>query len=292
MSSFIKTLKNSKNEIVLYKLNETILNQQPKKTTLINETIDICFLDLETTGFNLDLDKIIEIAIKLVKIDKNDGGIIEFLDYYESFQDPHQIIENKITQITGITNEMVSGFSIDWEIVKSIIDKADILLAHNAKFDRGFLDRYLPLSKDKLWTCSIGDINWIKRGFTKNSLELLSIWHGFYYESHRAMNDVDAVIHLLTHHYYNDTNDDKPILELIENSQQTYYKVIANNSPFEKKDMLRANSYIWNPKKKYWWKRTSQKQAETEKNWLANNIYNGYFNGSFEKIEINDRYKN
>ena len=106
------------------------------------------------------------------------------------------------------------------------------------------------------------------------------------------MNDVDAVIHLLTHHYYNDTNDDKPILELIKNSKQTYYKVIANNSPFEKKDMLRANSYIWNPKKKYWWKRTSQKEAETEKNWLAKNIYNGFFNGSFEKIEINDRYKN
>ena len=29
-----------------------------------------------------------------------------------------------------------------------------------------------------------------------------------------------------------------------------------------------------------------------KENWLANNIYNGYFNGSFEKIEINDRYKN
>ena len=99
---------------------------------------------------------------------------------------------------------MIRNHTIDWNHVHNIINDSDIIVAHNAQFDRGFLDRYLPVSKEKLWACSHRDIDWLNRGFVKQSLELLSIWHGFYYESHRAMNDVDALIHLLTHNSYNE----------------------------------------------------------------------------------------
>ena len=41
----------------------------------------------------------------------------------------------------------------------------------------------------------------------------------------------------------------------MKKSQIPYYEVIASNSPFESKDILRSHSYIWNSNKKYWWKR-------------------------------------
>tara|TARA_B100001029_G_scaffold173116_1_gene171626 strand:- start:165 stop:1031 length:867 start_codon:yes stop_codon:yes gene_type:complete len=287
--SFIKTVKKAGTSIQLYKLNGELLSKQAIGTTLFSNGINICFLDLETTGLNIEQDKIIEIALKVVKIDKSDGSIISFEEIYESFQDPGIVIEEKIIKITGINNEMVAGKEIDWNKVNDIVQSVDIIVAHNARFDRSFMDRYLPLSKDKIWACSVYDIDWINRGFVKGSLELLSIWHGFYYDSHRALNDVDAVIHLLSHPSY---NDNKPIVELIKNSQIPYYELIALNSPYESKDILRSHNFRWNGNKKYWWKRVNKDEINDERNWLTDNVYNGYFMGIVEEILIHDKYKN
>ena len=137
--------------------------------------------------------------------------------------------------------------------------------------DRAFLDRALPESQGKLWACSINDIDWMSRGFKNTKQELLCIWHGFYYDAHRAMNDVDALIHLLTHDIY---SDNKPVLELIENSIIPYYKILAIGSPFETKDILKSRNYLWDSRKKYWWTKTVFSEIESEKKWLSENVYN------------------
>jgi DNA polymerase-3 subunit epsilon len=286
--SFIPSIKKTGNKINLYKLDSEVLNKQIKESDLFTQGFNIGFLDLETTGFNLEHDKIIEIAIKVVKVNKKDGHILSFLSKYESFQDPGVHIEKKITQITGITNEMVLDQKIDWNQVKEIVNQADILLAHNAQFDRSFMDQYFPLSRDKVWACSIGDVDWPSFGFVKSSLELLSIWHGFYYESHRAMNDVDALIHLLTHPSYKINN---PLVSIIQNSEIPYYKVIASNSRFETKDILKANNFRWDNNKKYWWKRIQKSDIESETAWLTKNVYKGFFQGTVEEVGLHDKYK-
>ena len=74
--SFIKSINKSGSKINLYKLDQEILSKQTSGTTLFSNGINICFLDLETTGLNTEEDKIIEIALKVVKIDKTDGNII------------------------------------------------------------------------------------------------------------------------------------------------------------------------------------------------------------------------
>ena len=286
--SFIKSIKKTGTKINLYKLNQDVLGKQIHGTTLFSKAMNICFIDLETTGLNKEEDKIIEIALKTVKIDKAEGNIISFDDKYESFQDPGIEIEEKISLITGITDSMVTGHEINWEKVNEIVNNTDIMIAHNARFDRAFLDRNMPLSKDKVWACSISDIDWLRRGFAKSSLELLSIWHGFYYESHRAMNDVDALIHLLTHPSY---KENKPVTELINNSQIPYYEVIASNSPYETKDILRSHNYRWNGENKYWWKRVKKDEIDKERSWLTDKVYNGYFMGIVEEVLIHDKYK-
>ena len=55
------------------------------------------------------------------------------------------------------------------------------------------------------------------RDFKAFKQELLCIWHGFYYDSHRAMMDIDALIYLLSHPSY---SDNKPIVELIQNAKK------------------------------------------------------------------------
>ena len=55
---------------------------------------------------------------------------------------------------------------------------------------------------------------------------------------------------------------------------------------------MKARKYRWNPKRKYWWKNILFEELETEKEWMAQNIYNGNFIGKIDEIGLTDKYKN
>ena len=285
--TFIKELIVPENKIELRKFDGNTLSNQIVDQSNANSS-KICILDLETTGLDKANDKIIELAVKLVSVDNKTGDLNAILNQYESFQDPEEYIDEKVSMVNGITNDMVDGHAINWDSVEEILDSADIIVAHNAGFDRAFMDRYLPISKEKIWICSVNDVDWLSRGFTSSKQELLCIWHGFYYDSHRAMSDVDALINLITHPS-NETN--KPVLDLIENASNPIYKVSAINSPYETKDILKSNGYFWNGDQKCWWKNILLGEIESEKRWLADNVYGGHFMGIVEEISLTDKYK-
>jgi len=285
--TFIKELIVPENKIELRKFDGNTLSNQIVDQSNANSS-KICILDLETTGLDKANDKIIELAVKLVSVDNKTGDLNAILNQYESFQDPEEYIDEKVSMVNGITNDMVDGHAINWDSVEEILDSADIIVAHNAGFDRAFMDRYLPISKEKIWICSVNDVDWLSRGFTSSKQELLCIWHGFYYDSHRAMSDVDALINLITHPS-NETN--KPVLDLIENASNPIYKVSAINSPYETKDILKSNGYFWNGDQKCWWKNLLLGEIESEKRWLADNVYGGHFMGIVEEISLTDKYK-
>ena len=285
--TFIKELIVPENKIELRKFDGNTLSNQIVDQSNANSS-KICILDLETTGLDKANDKIIELAVKLMSVDNKTGDLNAILNQYESFQDPEEHIDEKVSMVNGITNDMVDGHAINWDSVEEIMESADLIIAHNAGFDRAFMDRYLPISKEKIWICSVNDVDWLSRGFTSSKQELLCIWHGFYYDSHRAMSDVDALINLLAHPS-NETK--KPVLDLIENASIPTYKVSAINSPYETKDILKSNSYFWNGDQKYWWKNLLIGEIESEKRWLADNVYGGNFMGIVEEISLTEKYK-
>jgi len=285
--AFLNQIINNDQKIQLYKFAGEGFVRLPDDYHNDN-AVKVCFLDLETTGLNKDTCKIIEFAGKVTAIDKSNGALLGIVDEYESFNDPEESIEPEITRITGITDDIVAGHSIDWESVSRVLNQADIIVAHNASFDRSFMDRYLPLSQDKVWVCSVSDINWPERGFGARGQEILCIWHGFYYESHRAMSDVDALIHLVTHEA---EESDNAALELIANAKKPTYKIAALNSPFETKDILKSRRYRWDPQNRYWWKNLVLDEIDTEKEWMADNIYNGHFQGRVDEIGLTDKHK-
>ena len=90
--------------------------------------------DIETTGLDKKTETIIEIgAVKM----KNG----EIIDKFDTFVDPERFISYEITQLTGITNEMVAGQpTIDAALLKFKEFIGDcVLVAHNASFDMGFI---------------------------------------------------------------------------------------------------------------------------------------------------------
>ena len=140
----------------------------------------------------------------------------------------------------------------------------------------------------------INDIDWYKRNFKSYKQELLCLWHGFYYESHRAMMDINALIHLLTHSSY---IKNKPIVELIQNAKKPVCRVEALFAKFEYKNLLKKRNYKWynsgkNKEGNFWYKIINHNNIDDERDWLNRNIYNGQFQGRFIEITIIDKYKN
>jgi len=99
-----------------------------------NTNGEFVVFDVETTGLSSEKDTIIEIGAVRIK----DGQILES---FNSFVNPKRPIPQNITEITGITDEMVSDAPVLCDVIKSFCDfiaDAD-LVAHNAKFDTAFL---------------------------------------------------------------------------------------------------------------------------------------------------------
>ena len=107
---------------------------RPTDEDLINNTYVV--FDTETTGFNAGgEDQMIEIGA--VKIEK--GNII---DRFDKLIDPKRPLPKKITELTGITDSMVSGCKSEEEVTKEFLKwTGDLpMVAHNAKFDISFLE--------------------------------------------------------------------------------------------------------------------------------------------------------
>ena len=88
------------------------------------------YLDTETTGFNSEQDKVIELAMTLFEYGA-DGKIYRIVQTLDQYQDPGFPIPAEITRITGITDEMVKDQQIDSTEVVSILDQAVLVIAHN-----------------------------------------------------------------------------------------------------------------------------------------------------------------
>lgn len=179
---------------------------------------DYVCLDLEMTGLNPNLDKILEIGAVKVQ----NGKII---DSYEKLVNPGVHIEDRIVNITGIDDDMVSNKPYIEEILPEFIDFCEdyVIIGHNLMFDYSFLKKNavnMGKSFDKFGVDTLKIARMcVKDVESKSLVNLCNYFHIEDNRHHRALNDAyvtHKLFEILTREYYENNS------ELFEKKQLEY----------------------------------------------------------------------
>ena len=238
------------------------------------EIAKVLILDTETTGLDSSKDRLIELALILVDVDKATGLPLQVQEVFDELEDPGRPIPAEATRVTGITDAMVAGKRLNEARVAELMAGVDLVIAHNARFDRGFMENRLPAFAKLPWACSVAEIDWQAQGRGSAKLEFLAHELGFFYDAHRAEMDCHALLAVLAAPLPN--TGETGLARLLAAAQATSYRVQATGSPFSSKDALRARGYRWDAERKVWHTQVGNPAAlEAECEWLKKDVYGG-----------------
>ncbi len=174
---------------------------QPTTHVTASKNVGIAgFVDVETTGLSPWSDEVIEFALVLFAFDRRTGQILGVVDDYVGLREPSIPIHPRASEVNGITLEMVRGERLDTRLIQRMLHTAEFLVAHNATFDKGFVERLFPEAcRGKPWLCSMRGVNWYNAGCSSYGLQNLLRHHGIIpTEAHRGEADVHAALVLLS----------------------------------------------------------------------------------------------
>lgn len=171
------------------------ITREKKGKSLIAFPDTYCVIDIETTGLSPAYDSIIEIsAIKV-----SSGKITDtFSSLVQPFSTTDQYIDEYITELTGITNEMLSTAPSEKDVIPKFRDfiGSSILIGHNVHFDINFLyDSFVnylgtPLENDFVDSMRIA--RKLHKELDHHRLSDIANLYGIDYSSaHRALNDCE-----------------------------------------------------------------------------------------------------
>lgn len=258
-----------------YKVLRRLVTKQEFHPTVPGQVLQRgVVLDTETTGLDAQADQVIELGMIVFEFDPELGTIHRVLEVFDELEDPLRPIPPETTAVHHITDDMVRGKRIDDNKVQAIVKSASVVIAHNASFDRPFVEKRWPVFENKQWACSIRDIDWKSEGVSSAKLEYLLQTQGIFYEAHRAETDCWALLELLT--AVLPQSQQPALLTLLESLNQPQIRLFATGSPFDSKDALKTRGYRWAPEIKCWWRSlNSDKALQEELDWLKRKVYQG-----------------
>lgn len=199
----------------------------------------ILVLDTETTGLSPANANMTEVAACVYHVESK--AILQ------TYQTLIYSATNETAEITGITQESLNemqNIAFNPNSIVALSNRCDALMAHNAQFDRGFIEKYCGII-NKPWICSQRHIRFPKEGKSKR-LGHICVDHGIpVLSAHRALTDVMLLVQLL-----NITPNLIDQLNKILSGQgiQLYQAVV----PISDKEKAKAAGFTWNSGAKRW----------------------------------------
>jgi DNA polymerase-3 subunit epsilon len=170
---------------------------------------------------------------------------------------------------------MVQGTTIDLSAVAAFVGPADLVVAHNASFDRPFCEKLCGAFVTKAWACSLREVNWREEGFGCGQLGHLAMGHGLFFDGHRALHDCRAGIEILSRRL--PQSGRTALAVLLESARSPRWRVWANGAPYALRESLKRRGYRWsngsdgNPRA--WYLDVVESMLEQERTFLRQEIY-------------------
>lgn len=166
----------------------------------------VVFVDLETTGGSLGIDRITEIGI----VEAGPTGVTQ----WSSLVNPQKPIPSFIQNLTGITDSMVREAPTFDQLAASLFERMHgrLFIAHNAHFDHGFLRgefKRLGLKFQPDVLCTVQLSRAIYPAQTRHGLDALVERHALVPSArHRALADADLLWQFWQHLHCAHPSDD------------------------------------------------------------------------------------
>jgi DNA polymerase III subunit epsilon len=232
------------------------------------------FVDVETTGLDPAVDGVIELAMAAFEYSE-DGRIVGIGESFSAFRYPGRPIPQGITTLTGITDTMVQGATIDLPAVAAFIGSADLVIAHNASFDRPFCEGLCDAFATKPWACSLREVRWREEGFDSARLGHLAIGHGLFFDAHRALDDCRAGLEILSRPL--PRSGRTALAALLDSARRPRWLIRAVGAPFSARAALRERGYRWNDGShgavRAWCIEIDEHALDAESEFLSREIY-------------------
>lgn len=244
-------------------------------------------IDVETTGLDPSKHEVIELAMQRFRID-DAGSIIEVGKPRGWLEQPSIAIPPEIERITGLTDTDVAGRTINEGEATSMIKDVDFVVAHNASFDRPFVEARLPLASGMPWVCTLADVDWRSLGYEDRTLSGLLSRMGWFFTAHRAQTDVTALIHLLDQV---PSGRNRTIAAMaVDQAEKPSAIIEAKGAPFSARTILRERGYRWNQTTKAWSIEVPECVVRGECEWLSRHVYRGRGEPITTHLNWNTRY--
>jgi DNA polymerase-3 subunit epsilon len=248
-------------------------------------------VDFETTGLDVAADEIIEVAMLKFRYSNYDE-VTGVIGSFQAYNQPSRPIPEEIVKLTGITDEVVAGHEIDAAALETFVADANIIIAHNAGFDRKFAERYWDIFQHKNWACSATGIEWKSYGFGGAKLIYLLTEAGFFHDAHRALDDCHATLEILARRL--PATSTTALAVLLERARCKMLRIWAENAPFDFKDLLKRRRYRWNDgtdgRPRSWHVDVDEADLDAEVSYLRKEIYQRDVEIECREITALDRF--
>jgi DNA polymerase-3 subunit epsilon len=238
----------------------------------ISSPVKVLVVDTETTGLDFATCEVIEVGALLVEVDPDTGEVGAVLGSFGGLEEPSEPISPENSAIHGITNEMVKGQTFDEPALKALCSEAVLFVAHNAAFDKPFMLRRFPWLEKTTWACTFRELPWTQESYSGRKLEYLLSDCGFFHGAHRAVEDCNALLHVLAQPLK--TSQRMPFQVLFDSANESIYQIAALKAPFEKKDFLKSRGFRWNAGDRVWeYEAVGFSEGKEVIEWLREQVY-------------------
>jgi len=209
----------------------------------------------------------VELALVKLWICNKSGDVLDVAAPRSWVEDPGEPLTPEIEALTGLTNADLQGRKFEDEEIREAFSDVDVIVAHNAGFDLGFLTARFP-GLDKPVACSLHEIDWPAHGLSggRSIGGLLTKAGHFQQQAHRAGPDAWALCCLLM-----SLGTEKRTIawHMLDRARRPTARVYADKAPYALKDTLKAADYRWSLPNRAWTMEGDPERIANEVAWLT-----------------------